>query len=90
MTSEEIAQCFRARGAYFCEIDKAAQAALGIGRVCDRAELTSEAIDPPAVLIRGQQPPAVRDSDAQRHFAAGLSRYKEVVETIAGQTAMLR
>ena len=39
MTSEEIAQRFRARGAYFCEIDKAAQVALGIGRVRDKAAM---------------------------------------------------
>jgi len=34
-----------------------------------------------AVLVRGQELPPIPDADAQRHFAAGLARYKDGAET---------
>jgi hypothetical protein len=35
------------------------------------------------VLVRGEQLPPIPDDEAQRHFAAGLARYKEGAETLA-------
>ena len=39
-----------------------------------------------AVLVRGQQLPPIPDADAQRHFAAGVARYKDGAETLARTT----
>lgn len=36
-----------------------------------------------AVLVRGQSLPPIPDADAQRHFAAGLARYRDGAETLA-------
>ena len=35
-----------------------------------------------AVLVRGQQLPPIPDVEAQRHFAAGIARYKDAAETL--------
>ena len=84
MASEDMSEWFRANGAFFYEMEEAATALLVL--IADRnwTALRTAAGWLLAVLVRGQQLPPLPDVEAQRHFAAGIARYRDAAETLVG------
>ncbi len=84
VASEEITEWFQANEAFFHEIDETAKGLLPLIASRNRIALEAAASRLLAVLIRGQQLPPIPDAEAQRHFAAGLARYKDAAKTLVG------
>jgi hypothetical protein len=82
MASEEIARWFDASGAFFEEIDAAAEGFLTLVGTEDRLAFELAADRLLAAVVRGQALPLVPDPEARRHFAAGLARYRDGAETL--------
>ena len=84
MASEDMSEWFRANGAFFYEMEEAATALLVL--IADRnwTALRTAAGWLLAVLVHGQQLPPLPDVEAQRHFAAGIARYRDAAETLVG------
>ncbi len=82
-TDKSFVQVVKDITEWFEELDAALERVLtGIGTSNRSAfELANSQLL--AVLVRGQQLPAIPDADAQRHFAAGVARYKDGAETLA-------
>jgi hypothetical protein len=62
---------------------KAAEKLLKLARSENRTAFEVAATQLLAVLVRDQELQPLPDVEAQRHFAAGLARYKDGVETLA-------
>ncbi len=83
MTSEDITRWFNASRQFFEDMDKAAESFLTLVGVENRTAFVYGVTQLLAVLLQGQELPPVPDAEAQRHFAAGLARYKDAAETLA-------
>ena len=83
MTPEQIGQWFETSTEFFEDIDKTAQAFVATASLDDETAVASAAIELLAVVIRGLNLPPVPDPEAQRHFSAGLTKYRDGIESIA-------
>jgi predicted transcriptional regulator len=83
MTAEEIRQWLEVSRAFFEDIDKAAEDFVATASLDDETAVASAAIELLVVVIRGLNLPPVPDPEAQRHFSAGLTKYRDGVERIA-------
>jgi hypothetical protein len=82
-SEEDIARWFDASRAFFEDMEKAAERLLALAGTENRTAFELAATDLEGVLVRGQRLPPVPDVEAQRHFAAGLARYKDGAEALA-------
>ncbi|MGA3354764.1 MAG: hypothetical protein ABSD85_16525 [Acidimicrobiales bacterium] len=68
---------------WFEELDAALDTVLTVIGTSNRSAFELANSQLLAVLVRGQELPPIPDFDAQRHFAAGVARYKDGAETLA-------
>jgi hypothetical protein len=83
VTSEDIPPWLDASKRFFEDLDRAAESFLTLVGAENRTAFAYGVTQLLAVLLRGEELPPVPDADAQRHFAAGLARYKVAAETLA-------
>ena len=83
MARDDIVDWFEVNRSFFEDMDKAAERLLRPAGTQNRRGFELSATWLLAVLVRSEQLPPIPDDEAQRHFAAGLARYKEGAETLA-------
>lgn len=83
MPNEDITRWFELSGDFWNDVDSAAAEVLRLVRTSDRAAFQAAVARLNAALARGQGLPPIPNLDAQRHFAAGLARYRDGAEMLA-------
>ena len=82
MTAAEIRQWFDASKPWFEAMAEAQGKLLALIGRDNRTAYELAAFRLLDVLSESQSLPQIPDADAQRHFAAGLARYKDAAETL--------